>query len=76
MDWIAYTHNSWQANRVRANRKTGGREMTNAWRTDNRKTTYLDAGKYIAVRISDHTIKFFPWPKFSAAKIREHLAKN
>jgi len=34
--------------------------MKNVWRTDNKKHAYLDKGRYIAVRISDTRIKFFP----------------
>ena len=54
--------------------KTTKQKMKNVWRADSKKTTYLDKGiKYIAVRVSDLTIYFFPYPKFKAADIRVHL---
>ena len=48
--------------------------MKNVWRTTNKNKSYLDNNtRYIAVRISNTTIKFFPWPKFTAREIRKML---
>ena len=47
--------------------------MASVWRTDNRKTMYLNPGRYIAVRVTGTKIIFYPWPKFRAKDIRNKL---
>ena len=47
--------------------------MKNVWQTDNRKTTYLNPGRYIAVRVTETKVIFYPCPKFRAKDIRKKL---